>query len=369
MKLFYAFLFAVLATVGMKAQCDGYGTLAHVASYSYRDSNLLTSYSQAYTTGSDAAYTTTGVTQVDKLNGVEYAQPLSASIGPGGVAQTSRTVDINAQGFGTYETDGTLSSYDGCTGISSPPFNNGDSFTSVATLQILQPRAVGGAPLYVADMSNCVPNASCFPYVNRTGVSANSGAITGTPVWHLSGSTQMVTLSCTACQTATLTATSAAVGSCTPALQAYYSIDGLNSSPLNIMVLGPQNADYGSAVHSAVSGGYLSQWPFQLQTSCGSPMWGVKMNETFPNGFNYKIANTDWPTPVANPWTNDSNGLYVDSIGEVNTVNPPALAPQNPLGSTVIFDGNQYFNVVSTSGNVPAGFQVQAHYQDHGGYE
>ncbi len=369
MKTLGFLLIALFSSLSLGAQCNPLQTTTYLMAYAVRQSNLLMTYSQSSTVGADAAYFTTVLSQADTLNGGQIGSVLTSTAGPGQTAQTTRTVDINATGFGTYLNTASVSGFDACTGTSEPPFNNAPVGTSSATYFISQPTINTPSPMYVADFSNCGPGVSCFPYNNKTAMVANTGQASGLPVWTLTGNAQMVTASCTSCQVVQLTATDAATGSCSPNVQAYYTVDGLRSGTANILILGPQVADNGSPVHSAVSGGYLSQWPFQIQNSCGSPMGNVAMNETFPNGFSFKVQPTDWTNPSPNSWTADGSGLFIDSIGEANATQPVSLPPQSPLGSFVVFDGNQYLNAVGASKTVPALLQLQAHYQDHGGYE
>jgi hypothetical protein len=88
------------------------------------------------------------------------------------------------------------------------------------------------------------------------------------------------------------------------------------------------------------------------------------MHEAFPDGFQYLFAAANWAFPVANSWNIDSNGQWVDQIGETSAtgIYPAVLSPNPPLGNIKVYQGLQDIFVDP----LQVYYDNQIHYQDHG---
>lgn len=298
-------------------------------------------------------------------------------------ARANQNFVYTQYGFGLSDAQGYGTVYDACNGRTYPPFDTGGPYTPIATYNLVQPvatfsgSATAPSGLYAEQYSQYNPNGSipALPTLGILGATLNGA--TGPVTWTLSGQTQAVTTTCQTlgqpCQFENIAtnANAHAVAGCQPAITAGFTVDGLTSTTVNVMILTATQIDGldpttgQHAVHSAVPDGYSSLWYFQVVDSCGTPLGYVHAHENFPNGFTYQIS-ANWPFPTANDWYVGDAGGWVDTVAEYGSgLNPPALAPQSPLNATAVYSGFQQIYVDPVLVNSP----TQVHYLDHGGFQ
>ena len=391
------------------AQCPGgnpYTTGTAVAERVSVDD--VYTYTTAYTDGGDADVINTTVTQYDQVNTTTIGQPFSNTSTNGNLAETTRTTNINAFGFGTYTVTLHASTYDPCNGQVAPPFTTGVTSGIISGSVIVSQPTIsinpGGSTIWVS------PNYGSG-YPSSQILTANLGGAPGTPTWSLYDSaSNPLQLSCTECLTPSLTAIENAPALCNNVVTISYSIGDL-SAHLAVLTNGAASqsaassptASGASAVDTGVyikpstnpanrqpgSQGYESMQYWQINDACGDAMPNANAYEAFPQGFTFDISaansggSSAWPTPSPNYWITGSGGGWVDTIAETTTftcciecqnpvylLNPPPLRPQTPLTSTSVYHGQQQI-LVGLRSNEPAYNTIiytgtQTHYLDHG---
>lgn len=369
-----AILFWGAAVSGMQAKACDSGTLwVYNTTYAARDGAWAIMYAISSPTGADSEYALLTLEQVNYLNNQQFGTSLiDQSTSVGDAVGTYSQTDINVQGWGTYMARSLTDTYDTCNGMSYPPYVEGNvDGLFEAAFTVDQPAVANPGNLYIATMTGTNGTENWTYPSSVTLAPGLTYGITGTPQWAISGpDASEVSVSCTSCETPVLTVNPGATGACSVALTASFTLDGLQSNSLGLMVLAPTQVSANDpntglhADHNAVSGGYASLWFYQIVDSCGNPMQFVNMHEAFPNGFTYDYSGANWIFPTPNSWSAGNTGLWDDTIGEHGATTPPSLAPQNPLGSVLIFYGlqNIFVNPVQVTTD------SQAHFQDHGGY-
>ncbi len=386
--------------------CDGANTWVYYSDYALRlSADSVKTYSQVYTSGPDEAYMYTFVTQNDYFNGASVASSISGSASPGYTAWTSRTTSVDHFGFGTYSTTMQASAYDGCTGLSSPPYINGATGILSKSLSVSQPSISGSSRLWLH-------NYDGVNFPTSTLWTADTGGAPETPTWTITSgfADTRVILSCTTCASLTLTAAALDYTSCAPAATLYYEVGNLKSPEVSVYVFLSQMASATDPttgqhiVHNAVTAplpvsteitkaagatlatpaivrqkwtGYVTNIYWKMVDPCGYSIPDLPMHEEFPNGFTYDSPDYNWGFPTANSWTASSGTVWYDMIGESSPVLtatgmvPTLLAPQNPLTSLVVYSGRQMIYAgqnASDTDNTLNYDTTQVHYQDHGGY-
>lgn len=387
--IFSAYAFGFLP-YALRAQCDPGITYTYATTYVYRIGPGIFMGGSAYSTGADARYVSTTLTICPLFNGQAIESNPSSTVGPNQHANPSLSFEYTKHGFGIYTTTAKASTYDSCKRRSAPPFQSGaiDGTATSAQLILKQPIATfdgsseQAAKIYADHYPQQNPNGGSTPVYPTVGTlnANNNNGITGTKVsWVLSGRTQAVDTKCVnfglPCQSMTVQTNSNArsVAGCQTAITAFYTIDGLTSNSVPIMIVSARVQDSVDprlgqhAVHLKITGGYESQWYFQDVDSCGTPLAFVQTHERFPNGFTYQVP-SNWNKPTANSWYALSDGTWHDTIGFYDlsgTARPTPSAPQSPLNATAVFSGTQEIYIdpifVKTVN--------QVHYIDHGGYQ
>lgn len=342
--------------------------------YAIRSSGTAISYTSVSATGANAEYAYTNLQQLDSLtnsNGIlSLGPPLTTSVGPGVIAQLSRSTDINATGFGSYNVRGDISAYRSCDNAFYPPFDVGQSSFSYS-LPITQPIASNASSrVYVYPWATYNPNGSVPAYNNHAYLQAVDYANrVGTPVWTFTGLSNNASIDCSSCNNPALTSLPTAAVSCSPVVTASYVQDGLRSNTVNVAILGSGATPQGPGTHYDIPNGYQSTYFWTAVDTCGNPLPYIFINEDF-GSYDIYYPGTTWVHPSRNGSFANGDGVFFDDISQHDETNPPSLNPGRPnLGTTQIFGSLQSISTQSTTGSVfLMARPYQIHFQDHSGY-
>ncbi len=399
-RLFAIGLLSLVAGAAVvNAQCDGPDTTVWGSSYALRTTaDTVYTYSQSWATGPDAPYMYIWDYQSDYMNSSQIGSTLVGSTDPGGTAWVTRTTSVDTYGFGEYLTDSSYTAYDACTGLWAPPWYNAWAGTTSADVWAYRPTISGNSRLWLDNYGTNYPTSTTW--------TADTGGAPEIPTWYFPWNTNnVINLSCSICNSVTITPGPSANASCGyPLPSGYFMVGNLQSALVGVQIDGPYQtatSDPSTGQHTdnnaissiskcrlgpplgcfVVTQGYSSVWWWQVNDMCGAPMPSANMHEEFPSGFAYdpSNANSNWPFPVANSWQTDSSGVWKDTIGESTTyqtnigpnIVPMPSVPQSPLTTNLVYSGLQD---VYVGNNSPDSFNTlvfsgdQAHYLDHGGY-
>jgi hypothetical protein len=374
----HGLLFALLFTPALWA-CDSGISTTYFQAYATASGNNVFTSVQAHVVGPDSEYDVITIKQTDTLSGVQYVSPFTGSSpSPGSPASTSRSSSISTYGYGYYQVQGYVSVHDTCNGNSYPPYTNGGSpYTNVAQVIVWQLKATVTSPVYVADFesnpySGGATSVPVYPHTVGFGSAGVTDSTSPVPTWTFTGNVSDFDISCTVCRNPFVTPKATAHGSCSVALTGSFMWNGRPSASASLILAGPHEQTYSGpngleATHLAKSGGYESDWYYEILDSCGTPMEGLPVHEAFPSGFSYADSSYNWNFPSPNSWQSGAAGGWFDNIGQVNATNPPSLNPQTPLGNVLVYYGTQ--NIFVDPYTIPIDTLTQAHYQDHGGYK
>jgi hypothetical protein len=340
--------------------------------------------------GGDAAYSALTITQYNSVGyGTSFTpigNPLVRSGANGNSVTTGAIFSISQYGIGVYLNKSITSNVDTCDGRVFPPYDVGNTTgLSEATVFAEHPTASFEGNSGVIAVSQFYGPA----WPGTIVVNSNPGfpSNIAMPQWVLSGpAAQQFQLSCTSCESTTIEAVNPApISSCNSVLSLHYTIDGIASNTLSLLVMSANanvpstspttgNTVDNTAVTTANTSGYKSYQYWNIEDNCGDNIDDLNALEAFPNGFTSLVTN-NWPTPTPTSWTIGNGGWY-DVIGEWTQANPPGLSPlpsppQTPLSSEAIYQGTQQIwagtpSSVNAEFNTLVKTQTQTHYIDHG---
>lgn len=390
---FYIMAFLV-AQPKLIAQCPTGTAQLYANSSAYQaGANVVTS-NMAYFVGGDAADISITINQLDAYHAINSTSPtpltptITTTAPAGATATSSRVTPIVNYGFGTYTNQEYVTGYNYCTGQSYPPYVSGSAYSNQVSLQIAQPQFTAASPsIYTKQFQEQIsPGVSQFQNNFTQWNVSYSTQLTGTPVLTLQGTTSSVTAAAyrpgivtgaTDNGSFTVTASANAAGGCFDQVTGYYTIDGLQSNTVNLMLLSILAIDATSPTTNQhvdnlpATGGYLSNWYYQTIDSCGTPVPYTNGSETFPSGTaqvypSAAAPTSNWAAPTPNTWVAGAAGGWLDTIGFIGngTETPLATNPQNPLNSTAVTESPQIVYIVP----YVAYQATQVHYIDHGGY-